>query len=223
MHRRADRLWRCRRRYPHPRAHPRRPARSSVAEGVRTPAPAHRVAASSRFQASAAGPPVARHVRGREEPLEPRRRDSPGARRHAVVAAIHPHGAAFRLRVARRPASISAGPSRDSAHVARRGGDPRRGRAHRRPNAAGGGVPRGRERVAPSRVDHGDWHVRDDRGSREQERHRDRIRQITTAAPIAHGDRLRIGAIVLTVHRPGAADSTRTVPAQASSASRSSG
>ena len=64
---------------------------------------------------------------------------------------------------------------RDSADVARRGGDPRRWRARRRPHAAGGGVPRGRERVAPSRVDHGDRHVRDDRGSREQERHRDRI------------------------------------------------
>ena len=41
--------------------------------------------------------------------------------------------------------------------------------------AAGGGVARGRERVAPSRVDHGDGNVRDDRGSREQERHRHRI------------------------------------------------
>jgi DNA-binding winged helix-turn-helix (wHTH) protein len=48
-------------------------------------------------------------------------------------------------------------------------------------------------------------------------------RRITTAAPIGHGDRLRIGAIVLTVHRAGAADSTRTASSHASSASRSSG
>ena len=48
-------------------------------------------------------------------------------------------------------------------------------------------------------------------------------RPVTTAAPFAHGDRLRIGAIVLTVHRAGVADSTRTVSVHASSASRSSG
>ena len=48
-------------------------------------------------------------------------------------------------------------------------------------------------------------------------------RIVTTAAPIDHGDRLRIGAIVLTVHRAGVADSTRTVSVHASSASRSSG
>ena len=96
---------------------------------------------------------------------------------------IHPHGAAFRLRAARRPGCIRARPRRDPAHVARRGGDPRRRRAHRRPHAGGGGVPRGRKRVAPSRVDHGDRHVRDDRGSREQERHRASDPPITTAAP----------------------------------------
>jgi DNA-binding winged helix-turn-helix (wHTH) protein len=48
-------------------------------------------------------------------------------------------------------------------------------------------------------------------------------RQITTAAPIDHGDRLRIGAIEVTVHRAGVPDATRTVSVHASSASRSSG
>jgi DNA-binding winged helix-turn-helix (wHTH) protein len=47
-------------------------------------------------------------------------------------------------------------------------------------------------------------------------------RRITTAAPIDHGDRLRIGAIVLTVHRAGVAASTRTFSVHASSTSRSS-
>ena len=64
--------------------------------------------------------------------------------------------------------------------------------------------------------------VRDDRGSREQERHRHRIPPVTTATPIAPGDRLRIGAVVVTVHRAGVADSTRTVSVHASSASRPS-
>jgi pSer/pThr/pTyr-binding forkhead associated (FHA) protein len=48
-------------------------------------------------------------------------------------------------------------------------------------------------------------------------------RPVTTAAPFAHGDRLRIGAVVLTVHRAGVPDSTRTVSVHASSASGSSG
>jgi DNA-binding winged helix-turn-helix (wHTH) protein len=48
-------------------------------------------------------------------------------------------------------------------------------------------------------------------------------RKITTAAAIDHGDRLGIGEIVLTVHRTGVPDSTRTVSVHASSASRSSG
>ena len=48
-------------------------------------------------------------------------------------------------------------------------------------------------------------------------------RRITTAAPIAPGDRLRIGAFVVTVHRAGSSASTRTASAHASSGSRSSG
>jgi DNA-binding winged helix-turn-helix (wHTH) protein len=48
-------------------------------------------------------------------------------------------------------------------------------------------------------------------------------RPVTTAAPFDHGDRLRIGAIVVAVHRAGVPDSTRTVSVHASSASRSSG
>ncbi len=47
-------------------------------------------------------------------------------------------------------------------------------------------------------------------------------RRITTAAPIDDGDRLRVGAIVLTVHRAGGAESTRTVSVHTASASRSS-
>jgi hypothetical protein len=47
-------------------------------------------------------------------------------------------------------------------------------------------------------------------------------RRITTAAPIAPGDRLRIGAVVVTVHPAGSSDSTRTGSAHASSASRPS-
>jgi DNA-binding winged helix-turn-helix (wHTH) protein len=46
---------------------------------------------------------------------------------------------------------------------------------------------------------------------------------VTTAAPFDHGDRLRIGAIVVTVHRFGVPDSTRTVSVPPLSASRSSG
>ena len=46
---------------------------------------------------------------------------------------------------------------------------------------------------------------------------------VTTAAPFDHGDRLRIGAIVVTVHRFGVPDSTRTVSVPPLSAARSSG
>ena len=47
-------------------------------------------------------------------------------------------------------------------------------------------------------------------------------RRITTAAPIAPGDRLRVGSVVVTVHRAGSSASTRTGSAHASSASRPS-
>jgi hypothetical protein len=47
-------------------------------------------------------------------------------------------------------------------------------------------------------------------------------RRVTTPAPLAPGDRLRIGAIVLTVHRAGVADSTRTVSVHTASGSGSS-
>ena len=99
--RREDSLRPVHPRSRHPAADAGKARDSPRAQGVRAAGDARPGSSESPVQGRAAGTPLARDLRRRGQSLEPRGRDSRGARRPGPRPAVHPDRARVRLRVLR--------------------------------------------------------------------------------------------------------------------------